>query len=96
MPSQTVAMWSLAYPGISILIGSAFGALICFLLSFFNDIDTEEEMIMTDKMYFDARHGLRVQKEKKSKKKKKRISTIPVDSKNQSSEMIQLGDSNKK
>ena len=52
-------------------------------------------MIMTDKMYFETSHGLRYQKEKK-KKKKKRMPTIPVDSKNQLSEKIHLGDSNKR
>ena len=54
------------------LIGSASGAILCLLLRFFNDVDTDEGIIMTDRMFFTTLHGLRNQREKKKKKKKRR------------------------
>ena len=73
VPNKELAGWTLTFPAITILIGGASGALVCLLLRCFNEMDFEEENIMSDKMFMLSSHGLRSQKEKKKKKQRNTV-----------------------
>ena len=68
VPGLNIAGYALTYPAITILVASGFGFLVSLLLKCFDQFDAEK--VMSDRLFFNTQHGLRIQKESKRRKYK--------------------------